>query len=138
MKQILKNMILCCVGGALYIVIELLWRGYSHWTMFILGGICFFYIGLINEEFTWDMPLVKQMFIGAIVITMWEFLFGIIVNGVYNLNVWDYSNMPFNFLGQICLPYSILWFFISLPAIVLDDYLRHWLFGEEKPHYRLI
>ena len=131
-------MILCCVGGALYIVIELLWRGYSHWTMFILGGICFFYIGLINEEFTWDMPLVKQMFIGAIVITMWEFLFGIIVNGVYNLNVWDYSNMPFNFLGQICLPYSILWFFISLPAIVLDDYLRHWLFGEEKPHYRLI
>ena len=138
MKQLLKNMILCCVGGALYIVIELLWRGYSHWTMFILGGICFFYIGLINEEFTWDMPLVKQMFIGAIVITMWEFLFGIIVNGVYNLNVWDYSNMPFNILGQICLPYSILWFFISLPAIVLDDYLRHWLFGEEKPHYRLI
>ena len=138
MKQILKNMILCCVGGALYIVIELLWRGYSHWTMFILGGICFFYIGLINEEFTWDMPLVKQMFIGAIVITMWEFLFGMIVNGVYNLNVWDYSNMPFNILGQICLPYCILWFFISLPAIVLDDYLRYRLFGEEKPHYRLI
>lgn len=131
-------MILCCVGGALYIVIELLWRGYSHWTMFILGGICFFYIGLINEEFTWDMPLVKQMFIGAIVITMWEFLFGIIVNGVYNLNVWDYSNMPFNILGQICLPYCILWFFISLPAIVLDDWLRYWLFKEEKPHYRLI
>ena len=138
MKQILKNMILCCVGGALYIVIELLWRGYSHWTMFILGGICFFCIGLINEEFTWDMPLVKQMFIGAIFITMWEFLFGIIVNGVYNLNVWDYSNMPFNILGQICLPYCILWFFISLPAIVLDDWLRYWLFKEEKPHYRLI
>lgn len=138
MKQILKNMTLCCVGGALYIVIELLWRGYSHWTMFILGGICFFYIGLINEDFTWDMPLVKQMFIGAIVITMWEFLFGIIVNGVYNLNVWDYSNMPFNILGQICLPYCILWFFISLPAIVLDDWLRYWLFKEEKPHYRLI
>lgn len=137
MKQILKNMILCCVGGALYIVIELLWRGYSHWTMFILGGICFFYIGLINEEFTWDMPLVKQMFIGAIVITMWEFLFGMIVNGVYNLNVWDYSNMPFNILGQICLPYCILWFFISLPAIVLDDWLRYWLFKEENPHYKL-
>ncbi len=137
MKQILKNMILCCIGGALYIVIELLWRRYSHWTMFILGGICFFYIGLINEEFTWDMPLVKQMFIGAIVITMWEFLFGIIVNGVYNLNVWDYSNMPFNILGQICLPYCILWFFISLPAIVLDDWLRYWLFKEEKPHYKL-
>lgn len=138
MKQLLKNMILFLVGGALYIVIELLWRGHSHWTMFILGGICFLYIGLINEELPWEMPLIKQMFIGAVVITMLELLFGILVNGVYNLNVWDYSNMPFNFLGQICLPYSILWFFISLPAIVLDDYLRHWLFGEEKPHYRLI
>lgn len=131
-------MILMCAGGALYIVIELLWRGHTHWTMFILGGICFYYIGLINEEFTWEMSLIKQMLIGAIVITMLELLFGMLVNGVYNLNVWDYSNMPFNFLGQICLPYSILWFFISLPAIVLDDYLRYWLFKEEKPHYRLI
>ena len=138
MKQLLKNMILMCAGGALYIVIELLWRGHTHWTMFILGGICFYYIGKINEKFTWEMSLIKQMLIGAIVITMLELLFGMLVNGVYNLNVWDYSNMPFNFLGQICLPYSILWFFISLPAIVLDDYLRHWLFGEEKPHYRLI
>lgn len=138
MKQILKNTILFLIGGVLYIAIELLWRGHTHWTMFVLGGICFYYIGLVNEDFTWDMPLIKQMFIGAVVITMLELLSGILVNGVYNLNVWDYSNMPFNFLGQICLPYSILWFFISLPAIVLDDYLRHWLFGEEKPHYRLI
>lgn len=138
MKQILKNTILFLIGGVLYIAIELLWRGHSHWTMFVLGGICFYYIGLVNEDFTWDMPLIKQMFIGAVVITMLELLSGILVNGVYNLNVWDYSNMPFNFLGHICLPYSILWFFISLPAIVLDDYLRHWLFGEEKPHYRLI
>lgn len=138
MKQLLKNIILLFVGGLLYISIELLWRGHTHWTMFVLGGICFYYIGLVNEDFTWDMSLIKQMLIGAVVITMLELLFGILVNGVYNLNVWDYSNMPFNFLGQICLPYSILWFFISLPAIVLDDYLRHWLFGEEKPHYRLI
>lgn len=138
MKQLLKNIILLFVGGLLYISIELLWRGHTHWTMFVLGGICFYYIGLVNEDFTWDMSLIKQMFIGAVVITMLELLFGILVNGVYNLNVWDYSNMPFNFLGQICLPYSILWFFISLPAIVLDDYLRYWLFKEEKPHYRLI
>lgn len=138
MKQLLKDLILFLVGGALYIVIELLWRGYSHWTMFILGGICFFYIGLLNEELPWDMPLIKQMFVGAIIITMLEFIFGIIVNGVYNMNVWDYSNMPFNILGQVCLHYSILWFFIALPAIVLDDWLRYWIFKEEKPHYRLI
>lgn len=138
MKQLLKNIILLFVGGLLYISIELLWRGHTHWTMFVLGGICFYYIGLVNEDFTWDMSLIKQMLIGAVAITALELLFGVIVNGVYKLNVWDYSNIPFNFLGQICLPYSILWFFISLPAIVLDDYLRYRLFHEEKPHYRLI
>ena len=138
MKQLLKDTILSFVGGALYIVIELLWRGHSHWTMFVLGGICFFYVGLINEELPWEMSLIKQMLIGAVVITMLELLFGVIVNGVYKLNVWDYSNIQFNFLGQICLPYSILWFFISLPAIVLDDYLRYRLFHEEKPRYRFL
>ena len=138
MKQLLKNAILFLTGGTLYIVIEFLWRGYSHWTMLILGGICFWYVGQINEELPWEMPLIKQMFIGAIIITILELIFGMIVNGVYNLNVWDYSNMPFNILGQICLPYSILWFFISLPAIVLDDYLRYWIFEEEKPHYRIM
>ena len=137
MKQLLKNTILSFVGGALYIVIEFLWRGHSHWTMFILGGICFFYVGLINEELPWEMPLIKQMLIGAVAITALELLFGVIVNGVYKLNVWDYSNIPFNFLGQICLPYSIVWFFVSLPAIMLDDYLRYRLFHEEKPHYRI-
>lgn len=138
MKQLLKNMILICAGGALYIIIELLWRGYSHWTMFALGGICFFYVGLINEEFSWETPLIGQMFISAVIITGLELVFGMVINGVYKLNVWDYSNMPCNFLGQICLPYSILWFFISLPAIVLDDYLRYRLFHEEKPRYRFL
>ena len=39
--------------------------------------------------------------------------------------------------GQICLPFSILWIFVSIAAVVLDDWLRYWLFGEERPHYTL-
>ena len=35
-----KYLFLFDVGGLLYILIELAWRGWSHWTMFILGGIC--------------------------------------------------------------------------------------------------
>lgn len=106
--------------------------------MFIVGGICFLSVGLINEVFEWDMPLLKQMFISAIWITFIEADAGIILNGVYKLNIWDYSDMPFNFLGQVCLPYTILWFFLSCPAIILDDYLRYWIFGEGKPHYKLL
>lgn len=137
MYRAVKPLILWLIGGLLYITIELLWRGKTHWTMFIIGGICFLLVGLINDEFGWDMPLVKQMFLSAVWITIIEFDAGLILNGGYKLNIWDYSDMPFNIWGQVCLPYSILWFFLSLPAIVLDDYLRYWLFGEDKPKYTL-
>lgn len=131
-----KPLILFGIGGFIYIAIELLWRGHTHWTMFLVGGICFLLIGYINEIFTFDMPLIKQMAISAIIITTVEFLAGLLVNRTYS--IWDYHDLPLNILGQICLPYSILWFLLSLPAIILDDYLRYWLFGEEKPHYKLL
>ena len=130
-----KPFILFGIGGFLYYAIEILWRGYSHWTMFILGGLCFVLVGFINEVF--KLPLVKQMFLSSVIITVLEFICGCIVNLWLHWNIWDYSELPFNVFGQICLPYSILWFFLSLIAIILDDYLRHWLFGEEKPKYKL-
>ena len=75
-----KYLFLFDVGGLLYILIELIWRGRSHWTMFLLGGICFVFLGLINEVIPWQMPLWQQMIIGAIGITILEFLTGCIVN----------------------------------------------------------
>lgn len=126
------------VGGVVYIMMELLWRGHSHWTMFIVGGLCFVLIGLINEYYNYDMPLVKQMLIGACIVTAVEFTSGCIVNLCLGWNVWDYSDIPLNILGQVCLPYTILWFLLSGAAIILDDYLRYWWFGEEYPHYRII
>ena len=59
-----KYLFLLDVGGLLYILIELIWRGRSHWTMFLLGGICFIYLGLINEVLPWSMPLWQQILIG--------------------------------------------------------------------------
>lgn len=135
MKRYHKEIILGLIGGLLYIGIELMWRGYSHWTMFVLGGICFVFLGRINEVIPWNMPLWQQTLIGTAIITGLEFIAGCIVNLWLGWNVWDYSNVPFNVLGQICLPYILLWIPISLAGIVSDDYLRHWLFKEEKPHY---
>lgn len=133
--KVLKQIILFDVGGLLYVLFELIWRGYSHWTMFLVGGICFVLIGIINEVIPWKMPLVHQMAIGAAIITTVEFISGCIINLWFGQNVWDYSGMPFNILGQVCLPFSFLWFLISAIGIVLDDYLRYWWFGEERPHY---
>ena len=75
-----KYLFLFGVGGLLYILIELIWRGRSHWTMFLLGGICFVFLGLINEVIPWQMPLWQQILIGAVGITTLEFLTGCIVN----------------------------------------------------------
>ena len=138
MKQMYKKLILFIFGGMAYYLIEILWRGYSHFSMFILGGICFVLIGLINEFLNWNTLIWKQQLIATGIITFLEFIFGLFLNVWLGLNIWDYSNMRFNVLGQISLGYSILWFFLSLPAIVLDDYLRYWLFKEDKPMYKIL
>lgn len=135
-KNIIKYLILGIIGGFTYVLIELLYRGHSHWSMFLVSAFAFISIGLINEFIRWDMELWKQMLIGSGIVTILEFVSGYILNIKLDWHIWDYSNVPFNILGQICLPFSIVWFFISLIAIVADDYLRYWLFDEEKPHYK--
>lgn len=135
-KTVIEYLILLLIGGSVYYCLETLWRGYSHWTMFLLGGMCFISIGLINQHYlTWNMNVLYQMLIGSVIITVLEFITGCIVNIWLGWNVWDYSDVPFNVLGQICIPFMILWFFLSLVAIVVDDFIRYKLFGEEKPHY---
>lgn len=135
--RIIRPLVLWSIGGLLYVILEMIWRGYSHWTMFLVGGICFILIGAINEVIPWEMPLLLQCIIGALIVTAVEFLSGCIINIWFGWHVWDYSDMPFNLCGQICLPFSCLWIAVSGIAIVLDDYLRYWLFKEEKPYYKL-
>lgn len=138
MNRILnKYLLLFGIGGIIYIILELLWRGWSHWTMFILGGACFVCLGLINEVIPWNMPLWKQVLIGAFIITALEFLTGCIVNLWLGWGIWDYSKLPGNILGQICPEFFMLWLAIALAGIILDDWLRYWLFDEELPHYTL-
>lgn len=139
MKQLIEYLILFIIGGISYFFIEILWRGYSYMVMFIIGGLCFILVGLINEYyFTFKKFLLIQQSISCLVITVLELVFGLILNVRLGLDIWDYSNFKCNFMGQICLKYSILWFFLSLPTIILYDYLKHWLFGEEKPYYKII
>ncbi len=131
-------MMLALIGGLAYYCVELMWRGYSHWTMAVLGGLCFLAIGSINEYLPWEMPLVQQGVVGAVIVTAAEFVAGLVLNIWLGLHIWDYSDLPFNLLGQICLPFSGLWVLLSIIAVVADDWLRYWLFGEDRPHYKII
>ena len=106
--------------------------------MFLLGGLCFIGIGLINEIIPWDMPLWQQIIIGAGIITALEFLTGCIVNLWLGWDVWDYSGLPGNILGQICPQFIGLWIPVVFVAIILDDWLRYWWFSEERPHYKIV
>ncbi len=117
-------------------LIEILWRGWSHPSMFVVGGLCFPLIGGINQDvLRWQMPMELQALLGACIITAMELLSGLILNRWLGLDVWDYSAYPFNFMGQICLEYSLFWVVLSLLGIVADDWLRHVLFGEKRPSY---
>lgn len=136
-KTLFKHLVLFLIGGGLYVLIELTARGKSHWSMALLGGTCFLFIGAINERVLRRMGLIWQMLLGAGIVTVLELCTGLVVNVWLGWEVWDYSNMPLNLWGQICLPYSLLWTLIALAAILLDDWLRWKLFDEEKPHYRL-
>ena len=138
MNKLLKYYTLGTLGGTAYVFIELMWRGYSHWSMFLLGGICFIALGLINEVIPWEMPLTAQMLIGCVIITVLEFITGCIVNLWLGWDVWDYSDLPYNLLGQVSVTSSIGWYFLSAVGIVLDDWLRYIFFGEEKPRYTII
>lgn len=137
-KSLIKYAVLFFFGGLVYYLIEILWRGYSHWTMIILGGLCFVAVGLINNILPWNMVIELQALIGAVLITSLEFVVGLIVNVNLGWDIWDYSNVPFNFLGQICLSFSLLWYMLSIIVIFTDDYIRHIFFNEKKPVYKSI
>lgn len=138
LKILLKLLILFVIGGTIYVIIELLYRGYSHWTMFILGGLCFVAIGLLNERLSWKTPLISQSLMGGGIITILEYITGMIVNVGLGWNIWDYNNLLFNIHGQVCLLFTGVWILIAAVAIIVDDYLRYWIFKEEKPHYSIV
>lgn len=120
--------------GALYMVLEGLWRGWTHISMLVVGGVCAFLIGKLNEHPAfYDRKMWQECVIGTIIILILEFTSGCILNLWLGLGIWDYSNEPFNLYGQICLKYAFLWFMLVPICIYVDDYLRYKMFGEKKP-----
>ena len=114
--NLLKKGILFTLGGGGYYGLELLWRGRSHSTMFLLGGACFLLMGRVDEDGS-RLPLGVRMGLGALICTAGELLFGLLFNR--NYSIWDYRELPLNLGGQICLWYSGLWLMLSAGAMWL-------------------
>lgn len=142
MKKMLKVLVLWFIIGAIYFVLEGLWRipsgGYANIIMLPIGGLCGILIGSINQipKF-YNSSVLRQCLISTFIVLLVEFISGCIVNLWLGLNIWDYSNRPLNILGQICIQYGLLWFAISPAAIWLEDALRYKLWGEGE-YYSII
>ena len=117
-KAALRDAALLAVGGGGYYIAEVLFRGYSHWTMAVCGGVCLLSIYHINRKMS-DRGLLLRALAGAGIITAVELACGSIVNLALDLSVWDYSHTPLNLWGQICLPFSLLWFVVCIPVCAL-------------------
>lgn len=120
MKRKKTNFILFSIGACGYGLIELIWRGHTHWSMLCAGGTVFVGLRRISAFFKRGGILVKGI-IGGAFITAVEYLFGIIFNVLLKRNVWDYSRMPFNIGGQVCALYSFFWVVLSMLFIPLSD-----------------
>ncbi len=124
--RIKESIIIFGIGGVLYALIEVLFRGFTHWTMFLTGGIvfcCLYYV----FEFSCEKNIIKGAFLGAVMITTAEFAVGCVVNIALHMRVWDYSASPMNLFGQICLKFSLGWFALSFLAFAIANLLRQQL-----------
>lgn len=129
-----KNLVIWYIGGLLYMGLEIAWRGWSHWSMFLLGGLCFWLIDRLGRQ----RSFLTRMLLGAAIITALELACGLLVNRLLGLAVWDYSTMPLNLWGQVCMPFTLLWIPVSAAALLIDGTLRHRLFGEPAAQIKWI
>lgn len=114
-----KKASLFVTGGVIYPFLEIICRGHSDFSMAVAGGICLCMIDKVCNCRLKFRPLAVKCAAGSAIITTVEFITGILVNLVLKLNVWDYSQLPMNFMGQICVPFSLLWSIITIPAMQL-------------------
>lgn len=132
-NHIIEILFFICFGGLIYYWIEVLFRGFSHYSMFLCGGISFYLIHCLNRN-TSSLHLVTRMILSALLIVGTELCFGIVFNLHLHRQVWDYSSHYYHWKGQICLTFAILWFFLAMPVLYLESFLRRWLFPQIFPH----
>ena len=119
--KIWKNAVLFYIGGCAYMVLELLFRGRSHGSMFLAGGACFLLIGFLGRARP-RLPGALLPVAGAMIVTGVELAVGLAVNR--NWTVWDYRTQWGNFCGQICPLFSALWIPVSVLALWIFEALE--------------
>ena len=137
-KKVSEILFLMAAGGSIYYLIEIAFRGYSHWTMFALGGLALLFCSFQGELMHWSEPLWLQIFRAVLFLTSLEFTTGIICNKWLKIGIWDYTDQPFQLWGQICLPFIVLFSGLLMLAILLGGMVLWKVFGEERPDFHML
>lgn len=123
MKSIKRYGLFFIIGAIGYAAIEIIWRGHTHWSMMIAGGLAFVMFSIVSERLRGKNILVKAAVCG-LGVTAIEFVFGVIFNLWLKMNVWDYSYMPLNILGQICPVFTLMWVGLAIAFLPFADALN--------------
>ena len=116
--KIKEKLTVFAIGAAAYALLEMLWRGYTHWTMLLLGGACFLIIYGISIRYK-EKKMLRKCFLCSASITCAELAVGCVVNLWLGWQVWDYSRYTIQLWGQISLLYSFFWFVLCIPMVYL-------------------
>ena len=137
----INMLVLWITGGLFYFYLEIAFRNYSHYSMILCGGTCFLIVGMIGDyilekEKNIIKALILIMYFGALTITTLELFTGIIVNIIFDMRVWNYSDMKYNVYGQICFYYTMLWALLSLLCVYVTRLMEECIFEINKPDLR--
>ncbi|MCI2046488.1 MAG: hypothetical protein LKJ90_02075 [Faecalibacterium sp.] len=119
--MIAESLVTFAIGAAGYGGIELLWRGHTHWTMLLAGGVCLTGLRLLSRS---PLPFLTQCVLGSSLITGVELSIGLVCNCALHWNIWNYAGQWCNLMGQVCPLYSMLWFFLCIPVLGILRYVN--------------
>ena len=138
------SMLLWTWGGTVYYLLEVAYKSLTghperiSWTMLVIAILLCIPVERCGAELPWDCPLWLQALCCAMLVTAVEFVSGLVLNVWLGLDIWDYSDLPFNFMGQICLQFFFVWWGLCFVFIPVFDCLRWAVEGGERPHYTII
>lgn len=120
------------LGGCGYYYLEVLTRGWSHYSMFFLGGLCFCFFYVQGEVVWWRQELPWQLGRCLLFLLVGEFVTGCMVNLWKGWNVWDYGGVPLNLAGQICAPMALVFGLLCYVSLLFQGWLKANVFGKER------
>lgn len=122
MQSFRRALSVFAVGGMLYCASELLYRRRTHPSMFAAGGLALLTADRVRRvRCRGGAGRARLALHGRVHVHRAVHRPARQPQG--RTRVWDYSRMPLNYKGQICLPFTLLWAALSGPAMGVCTFL---------------